>query len=76
MPEAKKKILVVDDDESILQLVGYLLTHAGYDVVSVKNGEEALKTLRKTEFDLVLTDLAMPDMSGIQVIKAVKEVDR
>lgn len=68
----RKRILVVEDDESTQRLLTHFLAGSNYDVVTANSGGEALELLRVQQFDLVLTDLAMPDVSGIQVIKAVK----
>jgi two-component system cell cycle response regulator DivK len=67
-----KRILVVEDDDSILRILTHALERAGYEVVPTRNGEEALSCLGREDFDLVLTDLAMPQVSGLEVIRAVK----
>ncbi|MBI5443191.1 MAG: sigma-54-dependent Fis family transcriptional regulator [Deltaproteobacteria bacterium] len=67
------KILVVDDDESLRRILEYNLAQEGYAVATVGSGEEALASLERTTFDLVLTDIKMPGMDGIDLLKKVKE---
>lgn len=67
------KILVIDDDEIIRRSCEKILLPEGYTVVSAGSGAEGLETLRSEPCDLVLTDLKMPDMDGIEVLRSVKE---
>ncbi len=64
--DARRRILVVDDDRLVLTAVGRLLGSLGYDVLSAGSGPEALKTLSSVDgaVDLVLTDFRMPEMDG------------
>lgn len=64
-------ILVVDDDESILQLVSIHLEQAGYDVTKASNAEAALAFLQKQQFDLSVIDVMMPGMDGFQLANIV-----
>ncbi len=68
-------ILVVDDDEDILELIERHLSNKGYEVVSAYDGEQALPLLDKVKFDLVITDLKMPKIDGMEVLRRVKEKD-
>ena len=68
------KILVVDDEEATRLSLAEILSLEGYLVVSTQSGEEALQKLAKETFDLVLLDLVMKEMDGLQVMKAVKEL--
>ena len=68
----KQRILVVDDEEDILELVRYHLAREGYDVVVSASGEEALKKAKKESFDLVVLDLMLPGLDGLEVAKALK----
>ena len=71
----KGKILVVDDEAVTLQSVGAILSLEGYDVQTVSNGKEALELLQPNSFDLMLLDLKMPDMDGVEVMhSAAKQV--
>ncbi len=66
-------ILVVDDNKSILDLITRRLTREGHDVVTCANGEAALGVAARQHFDLVLLDLMMPGMSGLEVLRRLKE---
>ncbi|MBI5180661.1 MAG: sigma-54-dependent Fis family transcriptional regulator [Nitrospirae bacterium] len=68
------KILVVDDERSMRDFLSIMLKKAGYDVTTAVDGEEAVKILHKDIFDLVITDLKMPKVDGLQVLKTVKEL--
>ena len=65
-------VLVVDDSVSIRQLVAFSLKAAGYKVVSAIDGKEALEKIDGTKFDMVITDLNMPEMNGIEFIKELR----
>jgi two-component system, NtrC family, response regulator PilR len=67
-----EKILVVDDEQSLREVLSIMLKRAGYAVTSVMDGEEAIDLLQKEIFDLVITDLRMPKADGMEVLKAVK----
>jgi two-component system, sensor histidine kinase and response regulator len=67
-------VLVIDDQEPNIQVVGQLLARAGYDIVPALNGEEGLQRARAAPPDLVLLDMRMPGMSGFDVIAALKAV--
>jgi len=69
---AKERILVVEDDEDILQLLKYNLAKEGYGVASVTSGEEALKALKSEAPDLVLLDLMLPGVDGLEVSRMLK----
>ncbi len=65
-------ILVVDDSTTMRQMVNFTLTGAGHNVVEAADGEDALKTAEGKQFDLVITDINMPKMDGISLIKALR----
>ncbi len=65
-------ILVVDDEPNYLIVLSELLREEGYEVLTAPNGEEALKTVRDTDLDLVITDMRMPGMDGIELLKSIK----
>ena len=69
---ARTRILVVDDEPDILDLVQYNLSKAQYDVVGVVSGEEALAQVRITPPDLIVLDLMLPGVDGLEVCKALK----
>ena len=70
-----KTILLVDDDESIQLLYQEEFKEAGYKVVSVYNGSEALDMFTQTAPDLVILDIQMPGLNGIEVLRQIKMVD-
>ena len=67
-----EKILVVDDEQSLRDVLSIMLKRAGYAVTSAMDGEEAIELLNKEIFDLVITDLRMPKIDGMEVLRAVK----
>lgn len=69
----KGRILVVDDEPDILDLVKYNLDKEGYDVSSVMSGEEALQITQKIHPDLILLDLMLPGLDGLEVCKILKK---
>ena len=66
-------VLVVDDEPQILRVMRTVLPPRGYDVNVASNGEEALEQVRKTPPDLIVLDLVLPDMSGLEVCRQVRE---
>lgn len=70
-----KTILIVDDSESIREVVSFTLENAGYSVLIGTDGDDALKFLDGRNIDLVITDLHMPNMNGIELIKAIRNMD-
>jgi two-component system phosphate regulon response regulator PhoB len=70
---AKENILVVEDDESIAELVSYNLSQEGYAVKLVSSGEAAIKAVRRDLPDLVILDLMLPGVDGLEVCRYLKE---
>ena len=68
----KDKILVIDDEEDILELLRFNLTKEGYQVCSASTGEEALSLARTEHPDLVLLDLMLPGIDGLEVGRRLK----
>ena len=68
-----KVIMTADDSVSIRQMVSFTLKDAGYEVVEAEDGVEALEKLNKQHVDMLFTDLNMPNMDGIELIKQVRE---
>jgi two-component system response regulator PilR (NtrC family) len=68
------KILVVDDDQGMREFLEILLVREGYEVISASGGKEALDLCKKHKFDIAITDLMMPKINGIDVLKSIKEV--
>jgi len=69
------RILVVDDEESIREFFQIMLKREGYDVLTASNGREALEILKSKPADLVISDIQMPEMSGMELLQAAKEAD-
>jgi two-component system, OmpR family, alkaline phosphatase synthesis response regulator PhoP len=72
---ANECILVVDDEEDILELVKYNLLRDGYEVVTAATGEEALVTVRSRKPDLIVLDLMLPGIDGLNVMRRLKDDD-
>jgi two-component system phosphate regulon response regulator PhoB len=70
---AKQKILAVDDEEDILELLRFNLTKEGFAVLCAASGEEGLKTAHSQRPDLILLDLMLPGMDGLEVAKRLKK---
>ena len=69
---AAATILVVDDDADTLRILTHMLRNSGYNVIQAGSGEEALRKLKQNRPDVILTDLAMPGVTGVEVIHEVK----
>ena len=68
-----KSILVVDDEQIIRESISYILAKENYDVGEAENGKEAYEKLMETNYDLVLTDLEMPEMKGTELLQKIRE---
>jgi DNA-binding NtrC family response regulator len=71
---AKTRVLIIDDDQSMLELAEFHLQAQGYETARSQTGEEGLKLIEASHFDVVLTDLQLPDLDGIEVVKRLKEL--
>ena len=69
------KILVVDDEEGARELFYTILSDEGYDVTLANNGEEALAEFKGDSFDLVITDIKMPVMDGLQLLQEIRKTN-
>ncbi len=70
----KGKILIVDDEPIALDNLQILLSREGYDIIFVENGKDALDKIKESEFDLVLTDLKMPRVDGMQILETTRDL--
>jgi PAS domain S-box-containing protein len=70
-----ERILIVDDEEDIRVVLGISLSDLGYEVFAAENGEEALRILREVNPPIVLTDIRMPVMDGIELLRKIKQED-
>lgn len=68
------KILAVDDSASMRQMVSFTLKGAGHDVIEASDGTEALEIAKKQGMDLVLSDVNMPKMNGIELVKNLRQL--
>ena len=75
MKSSPLKILVVDDDLDIIEILKYNLNKSGYIVKSAKNGIEAIKRAKKFMPNIILMDVMMPEMSGIEACSEIKQID-
>ena len=75
MKTVKQRVLLVDDDPSILKIFGKHLELAGYDVISTINGEDALAEIRREPPDLIILDIMLPKLSGYEVCAELKKDD-
>ena len=69
-----KKALVIDDDASTLELMKFQLEAEGFETTTVERGEAGLKFVGEVEFDIILTDLNLPDLDGIEMVRRCKEI--
>jgi CheY-like chemotaxis protein len=69
------KVLVIDDEPSIRRLIDILLSRDGYEVVLADNGGKGLELYRREHPDVILLDLRMPQLDGIEVLKEIRSVD-
>jgi two-component system response regulator PilR (NtrC family) len=72
----KPRILIVDDEPSMRDMLRIVLRRDGYDVVVAANGAEAIAILEKDRIDLLLSDIRMPDVGGVDVLRAAKKINR
>ena len=68
---AHEKILIVDDEQSMVQFLSVLLKREGYDVRVAQSGAKALELLREDTADVVMTDLKMPGMDGVELLEKI-----
>lgn len=69
-----KNILVIDDDHLVVKSLARLLEKEGYDITCTESGHEALALLVSTNFDLIITDIKMPEMNGIELVSSIKDM--
>ena len=72
MSTAKQKILIVDDEPDILELIEYNLKKEGYQVFLASNGQEGINVAKKVQPDLIILDIMMPKMDGITLCRTLK----
>ena len=72
----KPQLLLVDDDRNLLRVLTYQIRQLGFEVVPVTSALQALALLEQQSFGLVLTDLRMPEMDGLELIRRIRKSDR
>ncbi|RLC25027.1 MAG: DNA-binding response regulator [Deltaproteobacteria bacterium] len=73
---AKEIILIVDDEEDIIELIKYNLKNEGYSILTAMTGEQAIKTARQSRPDLIVLDLMLPGIDGLEVTKYLKNYEQ
>ena len=68
----ERKVLVVDDEENIIQILEFSIEAEGYEVITALNGEEAIKKARKEQPNLIILDIMMPKVDGYEVCRVLK----
>ncbi len=68
-----KKILVIDDEELLIKSLSRLLEKQGYEVYTVRNGSDAVAIMDEDDFDLVISDIRMPGLSGVETVRQIQE---
>ncbi|MFH1521905.1 MAG: response regulator [archaeon] len=71
----EKRILVVDDKKSIRNLVQIFLSHQGYEIITASDGVNGIREFNRGGIDLVLTDIIMPNMDGIQLYYEIRKIN-
>ncbi len=70
-----KTVMIVDDSASMRQVVGFALKDAGFDVIAAVDGKDAMGKLNGAKVEMIITDLNMPNLNGIELIKQVRRTD-
>ena len=74
MKSSKKTILAVDDEQGYLDLYAYLISPMGIELTCVMNGKEAVEKVKEKAYDLVMMDVHMPEMTGSEAFKIIKQI--
>ena len=75
IPRARRRLLIVDDEETVTRFYRRTLASQGCEVVCTRSGNDAIELVRTSPFDAVLSDISMPEMNGIQLLRAVRKLD-
>ena len=70
-----RKVLIADDEPDILEILKYNLSNEGYEVITAKDGDEALEKARRTQPDLIILDVMMPKKDGFTLAREIRERD-
>lgn len=71
-----KTIMTADDSASMRQMITFTLQQAGYDVVEAEDGKDALSKAESANIDMLITDLNMPNMNGMELIEAIRKIEK
>lgn len=74
--QRKNKILVVDDEQGILDFFKKALSKEGYEVITALSGQEAIKMVKEEKLNLVILDIKMPGIDGIETLKRIKRLNK
>lgn len=69
---SRRRVLVVDDVSDVTEMLSVLLTHAGYEVATASSAQEAIALARRTRFEMVVSDIGMPEMNGYELAQALR----
>ena len=69
-------IMIVDDESNLLELVGGILANEGYEIITVASGQECINKLKTIKPDLIIMDMMMPGMSGLETVKRIRSKDK
>jgi len=73
MSEQKSKILIAEDSKAYLMVLSEGFNIAGFEVIEVENGQDGLEAVKKNNFDFIISDINMPVMDGIEMVKKIRE---
>jgi CheY-like chemotaxis protein len=73
-PQERRSALVVDDVADVTEMLAVVLTHAGYSVVTAPSAPMALKAARERQFDVIISDIGMPEMNGYQLAREMRKM--
>ncbi len=73
--KSRPRVLIVDDEEALARATSRVLTNAGYDITTASNGREAFELLKRASFDAVVSDISMPELDGIQLLRTLRQRD-
>ncbi|MFZ0061521.1 MAG: response regulator [Pyrinomonadaceae bacterium] len=72
--ERRRRALVVDDVADVTEMLSFLLTHAGYEVMTASSAQAAISLVKDGQFDVIISDIGMPLMNGYELARAVREI--
>ncbi len=70
----KKRILLLDDDHLVTLTLSRLLTSEGYEVIAIKDGQQAITKVSEMDFHLIITDIRMPGVDGVEVVEKIRAI--